>query len=144
MSPFYITHSFFFSLFNINIPLCNLSPILSLVGTTTCFLLSPRSEISISTLLFFHSIFFSFTPFYHSLSNNNQYSADCTTNVCVYVFTPLTSNSKSFIQFCISSFPLFAICIVNLCFLFTSNSSSSHRSSYTITISEPSSSSSHS
>ena len=141
MSPSCITLFFLSLLFNTNIPLCNLFPILSLVGTTTHFLPFPGSEISTSILPFSLLIFSSFTSFCQDLPNNNQYSTDHTTNACAYIFTLFTSNSKYSIHPYISFFPLFAVCIVNFCFLFTSNPSSSHRSSQMITISKPLSSS---
>ena len=122
-----------------NILFLNLSLTHSFVGTNTHLLSSPGSKISTSILPFAHSIFPSFIPFCYSLSSNNRYSADCTTNTCAYVFTPSTFNSKYSTHPCNSFFPPFTVCIVILLFLFTSNPSSSHRSSQTITISDPSS-----
>ena len=122
-----------------NIPFLSIFPTLFFVGTNTCLLLSPGSKISTSILPSAYSIFPSFTLFCHGLPSDNQYGADCTTNTCAYVFTPSTSNSKYFTYPCNSSFPPFAICIIILLFLFTSNPSSSHRSFQTITISDPSS-----
>ena len=122
-----------------NIPFLNLSPILSFVGTNTCLFSFSESKISTSILLSVHSIFPSFTSFCHSLPSNNWYSAGCTMNACVYVFTSPTSNSKYSTYLYNSSFLPFAVCIVIFLFLFTSNPSLSHRSSQMITISDPTS-----
>ena len=107
------------------------------VGTTTRFPSSPGSEISTSTLPSARSIFLNFTPFCYGLPSSSQYGAGCTTNACAYVFTPPTSNSKYSTHSCISSFLPFAIYIVILLFLFTFSPSFLHKSSCTITISDP-------
>ena len=134
-----IIHPSLSLLLTTNIPFLNLPLIISFVGTNTHLLSSSRSEISTSILPSTHLIFPSFTSFCYSLPSNNWYSANYTMNICVYVFTPPIFNFKYSTHPCNSFFPLFTVCIVILLFLFTSNPSLSHRSSQTITISDPSS-----